>query len=59
MNNNQMVKPSINYRGFMQEDPSDRTRKICVPQIVERNQTKNLADIVYGAIDRGLIAGRT
>ena len=52
-----MGKPNINYKGFMQEDPSDRTKRICVPQIVDRNQTKNLADIVYGAIDRGLIAG--
>ena len=52
-----MGKPNINYRGFMQEDPSNRTKRICVPQIVDRNQTKNLADIVYGAIDRGLIAG--
>ena len=52
-----MDKPILNYRGFMQEDPSDRTRRICVPQIVDRNQTKTLADVVYGAIDRGLIAG--
>ena len=52
-----MNKPIINYKGFMQEDPSDRTKRICVPQIVDRNQTKSLADIVYGAIDRGLIAG--
>ena len=50
-------KPVINYRGVMMDDPSDRTKKICVPQIVDRNQTKTIADIVYSAIDRGLVAG--
>ena len=50
-------KPVINYKGVMMEDPSDRTKKICVPQIVDRNQTKTIADIVYSAIDRGLVAG--
>ena len=52
-----MAKPVINYKGYMMEDPSDRTRHICVPQVVDRNQVKSLAEVVESAIDRGLIAG--
>lgn len=52
-----MAKPVINYKGYMMEDPSDRTRRICVPQIVDRNQTKTITEIIFDAIDRGLIAG--
>ena len=47
-----MQKPVINYKGYMTDNPSDRTKpKICIPQIVDRNQ------VVAHAIDRGLIAG--
>ena len=52
-----MGKPVINYKGYMMEDPSDRTRHICVPQVVDRNQVKSLKEIVESSIDRGLIAG--
>ena len=53
-----MAKPVINYKGYMTDNPSDRTKpKICVPQIVDRNQVQTLEEVVYHAIDRGLIAG--
>ncbi len=51
-------KPIINYKGYMTENPADRTgQKICIPQIVDRNQTVNLEEVVEKTIDRGLIAG--
>ena len=51
-------KPILNYKGYMAENPADRTgAKICIPQIVDRNQVKTLESIVADAIDRGLIAG--
>ena len=51
-------KPVINYKGYMTDNPSDRTLpKICVPQIVDRNQVQTLEQVVAHAIDRGLIAG--
>ena len=51
-------KPILNYKGYMAENPADRTgAKICIPQIVDRNQVKTLESIVEEAIDRGLIAG--
>ena len=32
-----MAKPVINYKGYMSENPADRTgAKICIPQIVEK-----------------------
>ena len=53
-----MAKPVINYKGYMTVNPADRTgAKICIPQIVDRNQVKTLEAIVEEAIDRGLIAG--
>ena len=53
-----MAKPVINYKGYMSENPADRTgAKICIPQIVDRNQVLTLEQIVADAIDRGLIAG--
>lgn len=52
-----MNKPVIRWKPIAQEDPSDRTRTLYVPHITERNDTKTLADVVYSAIDRGLIAG--
>lgn len=52
-----MNKPVIRWKPIAQEDPSDRSNTIYVPHIVERNDTKDLADVVYSAIDRGLIAG--
>ena len=53
-----MEKPILNYKGYMQENPSDRTGpKLCVPTIVDRNQVVNLTKVVEQAIDRGLIAG--
>ena len=53
-----MAKPVINYKGYMTVNPADRTgAKICIPQIVDRNQVKTLESIVEEAIDRGLIAG--
>ena len=53
-----MQKPVINYKGYMTDNPSDRTKpKICVPQIVDRNQVQTLEQVVAHAIDRGLIAG--
>ena len=53
-----MQKPVINYKGYMTDNPSDRTLpKICVPQIVDRNQVQTLEQVVAHAIDRGLIAG--
>ncbi|MBR3221483.1 MAG: hypothetical protein IKF72_04555 [Kiritimatiellae bacterium] len=53
-----MAKPVINYKGYMADNPADRTGpKICVPQIVDRNQVLTLEQIVADAIDRGLIAG--
>lgn len=52
-----MNKPVIRWKPVPQEDPSDRSRTLYIPQIVERNQTKTLTDVVYSAIDRGLIAG--
>lgn len=52
-----MNKPVIRWKPIAQEDPSDRTKTIYVPHIVERNDTKDLEGVVYSAIDRGLIAG--
>ena len=53
-----MAKPVINYKGYMSENPADRTgAKICIPQIVDRNQVLTLEQVVADAIDRGLIAG--
>lgn len=53
-----MAKPVINYKGYVTENPADRTgAKICIPQIVDRNQVQTLEQIVADAIDRGLIAG--
>ena len=53
-----MAKPVINYKGYMTDNPSDRTKpKICIPQIVDRNQVQTLEQVVAHAIDRGLIAG--
>ena len=52
-----MNKPVIRWKPVPQEDPSDRSRTLYIPQIVERNQTRTLTDVVYSAIDRGLIAG--
>ena len=53
-----MAKPVINYKGYMTENPADRTgAKICIPQIVDRNQVQTLEQVVAEAIDRGLIAG--
>jgi hypothetical protein len=53
-----MAKPVINYKGYMTVNPGDRSGdKICIPQIVDRNQVKTLESIVEEAIDRGLIAG--
>ena len=53
-----MQKPVINYKGYMTDNPSDRTKpKICIPQIVDRNQVQTLEQVVAHAIDRGLIAG--
>ena len=52
-------KPILNYKGVMSPDPSDAThvRKVCVPTLVDRNQTVDLEQAVAQAIDRGLIAG--
>jgi hypothetical protein len=50
-------KPIIRWKPVAQTDPSDRTHTLYVPHIVERNQTSSLEDVVYRAIDRGLIAG--
>ena len=50
-------KPIIRWKPVAQTDPSDRTHTLYVPQIVERGQTCTLQDVVYNAIDRGLIAG--
>ena len=53
-----MAKPVINYKGYMTENPADRNgAKICIPQIVDRNQVQTLEQVVAEAIDRGLIAG--
>ena len=52
-----MAKPILNYKGYMSEDPSDRTKKLCIPQIVDRNQVQTLEEVIARAIDRGLIAG--
>lgn len=52
-----MSKPILNYKGYMSEDPSDRTKQICIPAIVDRNQVQTLEEVVKHAIDRGLIAG--
>ena len=54
-----MAKPILNYKGVMLPDPSDPThvRKVCVPTLVDRNQTVDLEGAVAQAIDRGLIAG--
>ena len=53
-----MAKPVINYKGHMTENPADRAgAKICIPQIVDRNQVLTLEQVVVEAIDRGLIAG--
>ena len=53
-----MAKPIINYKGYMTENPADRTGpKICIPQIVDRNQVLDLSEVIEKAIDRGLIAG--
>ena len=53
-----MAKPVINYKGYVTANPADRTgAKICIPQIVDRNQVQTLEQIVADAIDRGLIAG--
>ena len=52
-----MNKSVIRWKPVALEDPSDRSKTIYVPTIVERNQTKTLSDVVYSAIDRGLIAG--
>ena len=53
-----MAKPVINYKGYVTENPADRTgAKICIPQIVDRNQVQTLEEVIKHAIDRGLIAG--
>ena len=52
-----MNKTVIRWKPVALEDPSDRSKTIYVPTIVERNQTKTLSEVVYSAIDRGLIAG--
>jgi hypothetical protein len=52
-----MNKTVIHWKPVALEDPSDRSKTIYVPTIVERNQTKTLSEVVYSAIDRGLIAG--
>ena len=51
------AKPVIRWKPLYAEDPSDRSKHIWVPTIVERNQSATLGDIVYNAIDRGYIAG--
>ena len=51
-------KPILNYKGYMTDNPADRQGpKLCVPQIVDRNQVVDLTSVVKKAIDRGLIAG--
>ena len=51
-------KPILNYKGYMTDNPADRQGpKLCVPQIVDRNQVVDLTSVVEKAIDRGLIAG--
>ena len=41
-----MAKPVISYKGYMSENPADRTGvKICIPQIVDRNQVLTLEQV--------------
>ena len=57
MNNNTANKSVIRWKAVPHENPSNRSETIYVPTITERNDTKTLTEVVYSAIDRGLIAG--
>ena len=57
MNTNTAGKSVIRWKAVPHENPSNRAETIYIPTITERNDTKTLTDVVYSAIDRGLIAG--
>ena len=57
MNTNTAGKSVIRWKAVPHENPSNRSETIYIPTIVERSQTKTLTEVVYSAIDRGLIAG--
>ena len=44
-----MNKTVIRWKPVALEDPSDRSKTIYVPTIVERNQTKTLSDVTVKA----------
>ena len=52
-----LEKPIVNYRVQQMEDPADRTKKILVPVICDRDQPVSLARIVWRCINEGRIAG--
>ena len=52
-----MSKPVIRWKPVPQQDPSDRTKMVTVPTIVERTEPIDLTQLAYNAIDTGRIAG--
>ena len=52
-----MGKPVIRWKPVPQQDPSDRTKMVTVPTIVERTEPIDLTQLAYNAIDTGRIAG--
>lgn len=52
-----MEKAKLKFEVRAQKDPTDPTKTIFVPAIVERNDPMSLAGVIYNAIDTGRIAG--
>lgn len=50
-------KAKIKFEVRSQKDPSDPTKTIFVPAIVERNDPMSLAGVIFNAIDTGRITG--
>lgn len=52
-----MAKPLIKWKPVQVVDPSDRTRRLIYPSIVDRQEPLDLTQVVANAIDTGRIPG--
>ena len=52
-----MEKAKLKFEVRAQKDPSDVSKSIFVPSIVDRGDPMSLAGVIYNAIDTGRIAG--
>ena len=55
--NETMEKAKLKFEVRAQKDPSDESKSIFVPSIVDRSDPVSLAGVIYNAIDTGRIAG--